>query len=396
LSAPGLLVCGGCRPASEQGPPAEGRARKAEDHSLTSDHRSAAGDSTAWPLFRGDSQATGVSSDRLPEKLDRLWTFSAAKGGFDATAAIVDGVVYIGGTGDKFYAVDLATGERRWEFPASAGFNASAAVRQGRVYVGDTDGQFHCLDAATGKEKWNFQTDGEIDSSANFCDDRVLFGSQDSYLYCLDAESGRLAWKYQSQDQIRCFATVVENLGFVAGCDGHLHVVDLRRGEGIGEVKIDSPTMASPAVLNGTVFVGTEGQDFFAIDPRKLSIAWHYQNHGHGAAFRSSAAVTPEAVIVGSRDKQLHAFNPKTGQPLWSFVAKGRIDGSPVVVGDRAFVGSADGRLYAIGVKTGEKLWQFEMGGAVSASPAVAQGRLVIGNDSGQLYCFGEKTAAEK
>ena len=67
--------------------------------------------------------------------------------------------------------------------------------------------------------------------------------------------------------------------------------------------------------------------------------------------------------MVGSRDKQLHALDPKTGKPLWSFATKGRIDGSPVVVGDRVFVGSADGRLYELSVKTGEKLWQFEAGG---------------------------------
>ena len=73
--------------------------------------------------------------------------------------------------------------------------------------------------------------------------------------------------------------------------------------------------------------------------------------------------MTAEAVIVGSRDRQLHAFNPKTGEPLWSFATRGRIDSSPVVVGDRVFVGSGDGRVYAIDVKTGAKLWQFEAGG---------------------------------
>ena len=64
--------------------------------------------------------------------------------------------------------------------PRRLGFNASAAVRGGRVYIGDVDGVFYCLDAATGKKLWKFQTDGEIDSSANFHDDHVLFGSQDT------------------------------------------------------------------------------------------------------------------------------------------------------------------------------------------------------------------------
>ena len=100
--------------------------------------------------------------------------------------------------------------------------------------------------------------------------------------------------------------------------------------------------------MDGTVFVGTEGHTFFAIDPRQAKILWRYEDAEHGAAFRSSAAATPDAVIVGGRDKQLHAFDPKTGRQLWTFATKGRVDSSPVVVGDRVFFGSADGRLYGL------------------------------------------------
>ena len=347
--------------------------------------------SSDWPVFRGNAEATGVAGGGLPTKLDVLWTFPITKGGFESTAAIVGGVVYIGSTDGNLYALDLATGEKRWQFPTPLGFTASAAVQGGRVYIGDSDGTFYCIDAATGRKLWHYQTDGEIDSSANFHAGHVLFGSQDSFLYCLDAVSGKLVWKYQSPDQIRCFPAVAGDRGFVAGCDGRLHVIDLKNGAGVGEVKIDSPTGSSPAVMGGTVFVGTEGNNFFAIDPQRRKVLWRKERSKHAAAFRSSAAATPEAVIVGSRDRQLHAFNPKTGNPLWSFTTKGLVDSSPVVVGDRVFVGSRDGRLYAIDVKTGAKQWQFDAGGAVVASPAVADGRLVIGNDSGQLYCFGAK-----
>ena len=66
--------------------------------------------------------------------------------------------------------------------------------------------------------------------------------------------------------------------------------------------------------------------------------------------------MTAEAVIVGSRDKQVHAFDPKTGRQLWTFATKGRVDSSPVVVGDRVYFGSADGRLYGLRVKTRQEV----------------------------------------
>jgi outer membrane protein assembly factor BamB len=389
------FAAAGCRPTSPAAAPSPASAPKSpapNRRSATADPQSSPA-ASSWPLFRGDAQATGVARAALTEQLDLLWTFSTANGGFESTAAIVDGTVYIGSTDGKLYAFNLQDGTKRWEFATPLGFVASAAVRDGRVYIGDSDGLFYCLAAASGKKLWTFQTDAEIDSSANFHGDHVLFGSQDSYLYCLQAASGKLVWKFQSADQIRCFPTVVDNLGFVAGCDGQLHVIDLGDGKGRGAVKIDSPTGASPAVLGGIVFVGTEGHTFFAIDPRRSTILWRYENAEHGQAFRSSAAVTAGAVIVGSRDKQVHAFDPKSGRQIWTFPTKSRVDSSPVVVGDRAYVGSADGRLYALSVKTGKPLWQFEAGGAIVASPAVAAGRLVIGNDSGSLYCFGAKRA---
>ncbi len=348
-------------------------------------------DGQQWPLFRGDRQATGVARCELPEKPELLWTYSGQKGGYEAAAVIGDGTVYIGSVDGKFSAIDLASGQARWEFSTDAGFNSAAALVKGRVLVGDTNGRFHCLDARTGKEQWHFDSEGEINSGANLHGQHVLFGSQDSFLYCLDVDTGKLIWKYESPNQIRCFPTIVENRTLVAGCDGRLHVIDLAEGKEVASVDLEGPTGSTPAALGSLLFVGSEGKTFFGIDWQKATVAWRYTAEERAASFRSSAAVTSELVVVGSQDRLVHALDPKTGARLWTFATRGRVDGSPVIVGDRVFVGSADGRIYALDAKTGRERWRFEAGGAVVASPAVAAGRLVIGTDAGDLYCFGRK-----
>lgn len=151
------------------------------------------------------------------------------------------------------------------------------------------------------------------------------------------------------------------------------------------------PTMCTPAVAGQRAFVGIEDGVFMAVDLQKKQHLWKFQNPQLAGAFRASPAVTPEAVIVASRDKHVHALHPETGKPLWSFPAKARVDCSPVVVGRLVFVGAANGRLFALELKTGKLLWQYEAGGEILGSPAVAQGRLVIGTDAGQLMCFGAK-----
>ncbi|MHB8902387.1 MAG: outer membrane protein assembly factor BamB family protein [Thermoguttaceae bacterium] len=347
--------------------------------------------SSSWPLFRGDSLATGVAAAELPDRPDVLWTFKTEKGGFESTAAIVGDRVFAASTDGNLYALELGSGKKLWAFTTELGFSASPSVHGGLVYVGDVDGRFHCVGADDGRERWHFDSEAEINSSANFYRDKVLFGSQDGILYCLDGASGQLAWKFESQDQIRCFPTIVENRAFVAGCDGSLHVVDLDEGKEIGSVAIDSPTGSTPAVLGDLLFVGTEGSTFFAIDWNKPAVVWHYTAEQRQMPFRSSAAVTEKVVLVGSLDKNVHALDPRSGKPLWIFSTRGKIEGSPVIVGKRAFIGSGDGRLYALEIETGREVWQYETGGSLLGSPAIVQGRLVIGTDDGTLYCFGKK-----
>lgn len=346
---------------------------------------------TAWPLFRGDPQSTGVSHGELPDKLEVLWRFTVAKGGFEATAVIADDRVYVGSTDNNFYALRLSDGKKLWEFPTELGFTAPAAFRDGRVFVGDSDGIFYCLDAATGKKLWSFTTDAEINSAPNFHRDRVIFGSQDGLLYCLTCDTGALVWKYESPDQIRSMPTRVGDRALVAGCDGMLHMIDLERGEQVAEVDLGGPTGCTAAASGDRVFVGIEGDLFHAVDWRAALVLWTFTSPERGATFRSSAAIAGDAVVVGSRDRHVHSLNAASGEPIWSFRAKAAIDSSPLIVGSRVYVGSSDGRLYTLDLATGKELAQFEAGGDILAAPVMAQGRLVIGTDQRDLYCLGAK-----
>ena len=107
------------------------------------------------------------------------------------------------------------------------------------------------------------------------------------------------------------------------------------------------------------------------IDWKASRVKWRFADPDREFPFLASAAVTDTQVIVAGRDKRLHALDRETGKPTWTFVTKGRIDSSPVVVGRRVFVGSSDGKLYAVDLDTGKETWSFEAGGPISASPTI-------------------------
>jgi outer membrane protein assembly factor BamB len=345
----------------------------------------------AWPLFRGDSQAQGVAKSSLPEKPQLLWSLKVEGGAFESTPAIADGVVYVADMDGKLSALNLSDGKEIWHHQIDGGYIASPSVRGELLYIGDIDGKFYAFDRKAGKPRWTAQADAQIDSGANFWNENVLFGSQDANLYCLNATTGKEVWKFAIADQIRCMPTVVGDRSFVAGCDSQFHIIDLTTGKEVGAVPIEAPTGVTPAVLGDLVYFGTEAGTLFGVNWKEIKLAWKVEDKASSQPMRGSPAVQEGILVVGTRSRRVQAHDPATGNDLWAFAAKQRIDSSPVIVGNRVFVGAADGRLYALDLKTGKELWQYQATGGFTGSPAVAEGKLVIATDRGEVLCLGAK-----
>ena len=266
-----------------------------------------------------------------------LWKFTVPKGAFEATAVIVDGVVYVGDLdgallrhrpGHGQGEVEVQDGDRlqrgrrrsrrrglrrRHRWPVSIAWTPPTASRAGRS-----------------------RREAEIDAGPNFYKDNVLFGSQDATLYCLNADKGELVWKYTIEDQIRCSPTVVENRCFVAGCDGKLHIIDLDKGKAVGQrADRQRPPAARPPCSATCVYFGTRGRQLLrhrtgGRPQGRLDL----QAATKPLPIRSSAAATPDVVIVGSRDKHVHGARSQDGRRSCGPSPRAAaVDSSPVIVG---------------------------------------------------------------
>jgi outer membrane protein assembly factor BamB len=176
---------------------------------------------------------------------------------------------------------------------------------------------------------------------------------------------------------------------YVAGCDERLRAFDAATGAERFVAALDAYAGASAAVSGGLAYVGTFGNEVLAVDLAKRAVRWRYEHATRHFPFYASAAVTPDRVVVGGRDKLVHALNRLTGAAAWTFTTRARVESSPLVAGNRVFVGSNDGVLYELDLASGRKVWEFAAGAPLSASPAAVPGALVIGSQDGVLYCFG-------
>ncbi|MES2788744.1 MAG: PQQ-binding-like beta-propeller repeat protein, partial [Planctomycetota bacterium] len=263
------------------------------------------------------------------------------------------------------------------------------------IYIGDEDGILHAVNRATGKVRWTAKSGAEIVSSATCYQDKVLFGSHDNVLYCVQSSDGKLVWKFETQGPVNCTPAISGNRTFVTGCDEHLRVINIDTGKEEIDIHLATYLIASPAVVNETLYVGTYASEVVAMDWQTKKKLWAFKDSEREFPYHSCAAVTADRVIVGGRDKRLHCLDRKTGKQIWFKETKGKVDSSPVVVGNRVFVGSEDGNLYGLNIEDGKEIWKFSAGKSISASPAVGEGCLVIGSEStdGFVYCFG---AAQK
>lgn len=353
-----------------------------------------------WTSFRGNPQLTGVADSQLPEKLELLWIFKAGDM-IESTAAIVDDVVYVGASDGYLYAIDAQTGKSTWKYYTAASIKSSPSIHNGVIYFGDEDGIFHAVDIATQKKKWHFSAEGEIISSANFAGDRVLFGSYDGFLYCLNIKNGELAWKFETEGYVHGTPAIFVNFVIVTGCDSYLRVINIADGTQTQQVNLGAYVGASPAILDSNqdqktnpevrAYCGTYGNEVLGVNLTSGEIVWRYEHPVRKLPFFASAAVTDNLVIIGGRDKMVHALSPQKGEPQWTYTVKSRIESSPVIVGKRVFFGTTRGVFIALDITTGDQVWKFETGSSIVASPSVANGKIYIGTEDGVLYCFGEK-----
>lgn len=273
--------------------------------------------------------------------------------------------------------------------------------------------------------KWQFQTGARIVSSPVFAQGLVVVGSDDGQVYAFEAGSGRVRWRWATRGAVASSAAVVDGRVHVLGDDGRVHTLDLRSGTPLwtfatgGERRFEArglhgatprtQTMAdpydvyksSPAVVDGTLYVGSSDGHLYALDAASGALRWKQRT---GDVVHASPAVADGVVVVGSWDGRLYAFDAKTGAERWHFQAgvdplmanQQGFQSSPAIAGGTVYVGCRDAHLYAVDLASGRERWRFSTGASwVVGSPAVSSGRVYFGtSDSSLLHALDAATGA--
>ncbi len=225
--------------------------------------------------------------------------------------------------------------------------------------------------------------------------DWVLLNGYDGTARALHATDGKVVWTYKTDNYINGAPAVVDGRFLVfGGCDSLLHVVNLKDGTLVHSIPANAYIPASIGTFGTMAFCGNYANQAVAFDVVGGKVAWTYEDRA--LPFFSSPAVNDRLVLIGSRDKHLHAINRTSGEVAWKFQTGGRVEGSPIVFEDAVVFGSSDGRLYAARLDAGTELWQLDLGESLVASPAFGEHLIVIGGEKGTVFAIRSGPALPK
>jgi hypothetical protein len=145
--------------------------------------------------------------------------------------------------------------------------------------------------------------------------------------------------------------------------------------------------MSSPAVSNGTVYIGARDGFLYALAAETGKLVWKFDHEISWVI--SSPAVQDSVVYAGTSDGLfVQAVDTRTGLERWRHKTDITVWSSPVISGDLLVYGDSRGRITALDRWTGADRWSFMTGGGVYGEPVPAGRRILAGALDGGVYAI--------
>lgn len=323
-----------------------------------------------WPHWRGPemngiSRETGLVESWSPDGENLLWKKSEY--GTRCTPIVLRGKIYFicrhlpetTKEAEKVVCLNAETGELIWENIYNVYLTDAPAERVGWASViGDPE-------------------TGNI-YSLGLC----------GVAQCIDGETGKTLWSHSMSEEYGLLSTYGGRTNF--------------------------PTLFDDLVIYSGVMTGwgelaVPAHRFIAFDKKTGQAVWLTSTRLRPEDTTYSTPVLgvfngQAAMVVGSGDGAIYAFQPRTGQTIWRYDASLRgINSTPLIIDDRVYAGHSEenvsdngkmGALFALdATKSGDitksgEIWSKLEVGLGRAQPLVYGNRLYAATDSGTLSIF--------
>ena len=193
-----------------------------------------------------------------------------------ADVAISRGVAYAGFAAGKLAAIDIASGNVRWEAAVSqprgtteldriSDINSVPVVDDGQVCTVSFQGNVGCFDAAQGNELWNRKLSS--DKGLTIASRSLYVSDAQGVVHAMDKNTGATIWK---NDQLLRRGTsrplVLGDFVIVGDFEGYLHALSSGDGHMMARIDTDnSPILSAPLEMDDGLLVQTRDGGLYSV-----------------------------------------------------------------------------------------------------------------------------------
>jgi outer membrane protein assembly factor BamB len=192
-------------------------------------------------------------------------------------------------------------------------------------------------------------------------------------------------WTFRTHGEVFSWPAIVAGTVYIGSNDGDFYAIDQETGLQKWSFHTDARVPSSPAISNGLAYFGSYDGNFYAVDAATGKLQWKFQNAGE----RRYAAT------------HLHGSLPVSEtmpDPFDVYLS------SPAVWNGAVYFGSGDGNIYALDAATGKELWRFKTGDdrdihnqvGIQSSATVADGVVYFGCRDSNLYALDAVTGQKR
>lgn len=381
-------------------------------------------DSGRWLGFRGDSSsaaAAGPQRIELGDQGNLAWQLTMPGRSVAGPIVVRDLVITTssgGQTGEVLYvsAVDLATGQLRWEqkfratgrpfcHPTSANAAPTPTSDGQRVFAFFSSNDLACLSLA-GELLWyrglgfdypQAGNDVGMASSPLVAEGTVIVQIEaqgDSFAAGIDAQTGQNLWRIDRPKTSNWSSPVAiqrpdERTEVVLQSSDNVIAIDPRSGRQVWETGEAGANISSPTATGELLLV--PGKELVALNYARSAATPEVSWRDRKLVPRNSSVVADGDRVYALKGSVLVAAELDDGEVVWQqrFSGLGSSWATPVVAAGKLYVVDQEGvgMIIADRGDRAEPIGQFELGEAVLASPALADGRLIIRGER-TLFCF--------
>ncbi len=328
-----------------------------------------------------------------------------------STPALSGGLLYVGATNDRFYAIDLRGGGVKWKYDAGHPLEATPSITDGMVCFGSSDGMMRCLDDK-GKLLWQFQARSEILSSPAVRDGRLYFNSADDRAYALDAKTGERLWTYNRGTFKAVSPRIYGSPAFSNGrlyflfSDGVVASIEAATGREVWTKKVISDFSRpgkwrrTPLVEDGSVYVIDGNDAVTALSEESGEVRGIYN------LIKARDFILPDKrTMIIAGESQLVAIDRLSGAIRWKKEVSTGTLSSVFAAGEHIFIlsnfkkvpfgidflASYKGNIEALNVKDGSSAWTAKLGSSITANASSAFSRVALLTDEGEITVLEPK-----